>query len=68
LETATTISLVSPVPWPCFPIDLKSYDVSALRTVCDAFSEVMQRIPAFNKLLLSTGEIFYPSSTGSAGT
>jgi hypothetical protein len=34
-----------------FPIDLKSYDVPALRLVYDAFSEIMQRVPAFNNSL-----------------
>jgi hypothetical protein len=31
-----------------FPIDLKSYDVPALRRVYDAFSNIMQDVPAFN--------------------
>lgn len=32
-----------------FPIDLKSYNVPALRLVYDAFSDIMQRVPAFNE-------------------
>jgi hypothetical protein len=31
-----------------FPIDLKSYDVPALRRVYDAFSNIMQDVPALN--------------------
>lgn len=34
-----------------FPVYLKSYDVPALRLVYDAFSEIMQRVPAFNNSL-----------------
>ena len=31
-----------------FPIDLKTYDVPALRLVYNAFGDMMQRVPAFN--------------------
>lgn len=33
-----------------FPIDLKSYDVPALRRVYDAFSNIMHHVPAFHNL------------------